>query len=287
MIKYKLIAFFFFFCFLQARAQVAGSFVVKGDLDKYYPVAFTDGGWVYNIPTELTIGRSDVHTDGGWRGAFMAKFRYHVTNWGHGAAFIDANLNQNANADAVIKSFVAGWVDVTANNAYRQIVVWLRGGSTTYYYSGNYGANPVVYDGVQNALPWQPMNFYTLNYKTAPDNYVTINGVSVSGDFLSQGNISAQKVKVTPNGWADYVFDSSYSLRPLNEVEHFIKSNGHLPEIPAAHEVEKNGVDVGELLKLQQAKIEELTLYLIDLKKENNEIRKRMEKMEKQMRKNK
>jgi hypothetical protein len=256
--------------------QISGTFIVKGDMDKYYPVAFTDGGWGHNIPTELTLGRSDVHTDSEWRGAVMAKFRYHVTNWGHGADFIDANLNQNANAGAVIKSFIGGWVDVTANNAYGQIVVWLRGGSTTYYYSGNYDISPMVYDGVQNALPWQPPNFYTLSYKTTPDNYVTVNGVSVSGDFLSQGNISAKKVKVTQTGWADYVFDSAYALKPLNEVDDFIKLNKRLPGIPAAKEIESAGLDMGEIIKKQQEKIEELTLYIIQQNKRLEQLEKKM-----------
>jgi hypothetical protein len=250
-----------------ARSQVTGSFVVKGDIDKYYPVVFTDGGWFNNVATEITIGRSSVHTDDNWRGAVIAKFRYHVTNWGHGADFIDVDLKQRAQGPVVINNFVGGWVDITPGNTNNQIVVWLRGGSNTYWYNANYSVNPVVFDGIQNGLPLQPLNFAPLTFKTAPDNYVTVNGQTVSGDILSQGYISAKKLKVTQNGWADYVFDSTYNLPHLDSVAAFVKINRHLPGIPSAEEIEQKGLDLGEMVKQQQVKIEELTLYLLELEK--------------------
>jgi hypothetical protein len=88
------------------------------------------------------------------------------------------------------------------------------------------------------------------------------------------GNIRSRKVIVTQNGWADYVFDSSYQLRSLDAVAAFVQENKHLPEIPSAAAVKKDGLDVGEMQHLLLKKIEELTLYVIDLKKENNEIKK-------------
>ncbi len=81
------------------------------------------------------------------------------------------------------------------------------------------------------------------------------------------GDITAKKVRVTPTGWADYVFDPSYILRPLTELEQFIGAKHHLPEIPSAAEVEKNGIDLGDNQALLLKKIEELTLYVIDLNK--------------------
>ena len=83
------------------------------------------------------------------------------------------------------------------------------------------------------------------------------------------GTINAKKIKVTQTGWADYVFDASYKLRSLNDLETYIKKNQHLPELPATSEVEKNGIDVGDNQAVLLKKIEELTLYLI---KEHNEI---------------
>ena len=84
------------------------------------------------------------------------------------------------------------------------------------------------------------------------------------------GTIRAHEIFVNlDNGGADFVFESDYKLMPLNEVQSFITSNHHLPEVPSAAEMEENGVNVNELqIKLLQ-KIEELTLYLID---QNNTI---------------
>jgi hypothetical protein len=80
------------------------------------------------------------------------------------------------------------------------------------------------------------------------------------------GNIRAKKV-VVETGWADFVFDKNYKLRSLEETERFINSHGHLPEIPSAAVIETEGVDLGELVKLQMQKIEELTLYIIEQNK--------------------
>lgn len=86
------------------------------------------------------------------------------------------------------------------------------------------------------------------------------------------GNVRANRVKVYTT-WADYVFEKNYYLPTLEEVEKHIKNNGHLKDIPSAKEVEENGIDLGEMNKKLLLKIEELTLYLIDLKKELNTIK--------------
>jgi hypothetical protein len=89
-------------------------------------------------------------------------------------------------------------------------------------------------------------------------------GITNPGNKLDvNGTIRAKEVKVE-TGWADFVFNDDYHLKPLSEVNTFIKENKHLPEIPSAAEVKENeGVNVGEMqIKLLQ-KIEELTLYVI------------------------
>jgi hypothetical protein len=83
------------------------------------------------------------------------------------------------------------------------------------------------------------------------------------------GNAIAESVTVKLQGqWGDYVFKPTYKLRPLSEVKNFIDQNQHLPEIPSAKEIEKSGIDLGEMVKLQTKKIEELTLYLIESNKQ-------------------
>lgn len=98
------------------------------------------------------------------------------------------------------------------------------------------------------------------------------------------GDVTAKKVRVTQQGWADYVFDSSYEIQSLQQVKNYIQNYKHLPGIPTAQQIEQSGLDMGEMLKLQQVKIEELTIHLINQENKNEElqsvIRKQDEKIE-------
>ena len=80
------------------------------------------------------------------------------------------------------------------------------------------------------------------------------------------GNIRAKEIKVE-TGWSDFVFEDDYDLPTLDEVEKYIKTHRHLPEIPSAKEVEENGVELGKMDSKLLQKIEELTLYIIDQEK--------------------
>jgi hypothetical protein len=82
------------------------------------------------------------------------------------------------------------------------------------------------------------------------------------------GTIGAKEVKVASSGWSDFVFEPDYHLPTLQEVENYIDQNGHLPDIPSAEEVEEHGISLGEMDAKLLQKIEELTLYVIELKKE-------------------
>ncbi|MDD7885333.1 hypothetical protein [Flavivirga sp. 57AJ16] len=152
---------------------------------------------------------------------------------------------------------------------------------------------------------YDPGDQYTFASLDKPDSYFVIGGVNVwpvehklivkQGSALIEGNIltnsnigigttsfidgsdtyrlsvegkvRAHEVKVYTT-WADFVFAKNYNLPTLKEVESYIKENGHLKDIPSAEEVKENGVKLGEMNKLLLQKIEELTLYVIDLKKE-------------------
>jgi len=85
------------------------------------------------------------------------------------------------------------------------------------------------------------------------------------------------EVKIDPAFWWDDVFAPGYQLRSLDEVHSYITLNGHLPDVPSETEVSENGLSLGESYGTLLRKIEELTLYVIDLKKENEELRKMIE----------
>ncbi|QEM09115.1 hypothetical protein [Mucilaginibacter rubeus] len=89
------------------------------------------------------------------------------------------------------------------------------------------------------------------------------------------GSVIATSVTIKSYGsWPDYVFKSTYKLKPLAEVKDYIDKNQHLPEIPSAEEIEKNGLNLGEMNKLLMKKVEELTLYLIEKDKVEKEQKK-------------
>jgi len=114
---------------------------------------------------------------------------------------------------------------------------------------------------------------------------VLIGNVTTPGNYqlyVEQG-ILAERVKValkSTSHWADYVFLPSYKLMPLTEVEAFIKKNNHLPNVPSAEEVRKEGIDMATMDSKLLEKIEELTLYMIELKKENLALKERIGALE-------
>ncbi|MCL2291408.1 MAG: hypothetical protein FWC34_12020 [Bacteroidetes bacterium] len=82
------------------------------------------------------------------------------------------------------------------------------------------------------------------------------------------------------NHWYDHVFYPDYELRPLSDLEQFIKENHHLPEIPSAKEVQENGIDLGSMQGKLLLKIEELTLYTIEQQKLIEALEKRLSELE-------
>jgi len=104
----------------------------------------------------------------------------------------------------------------------------------------------------------------------------------VVGNAAVKGQVHANEVKVDLNvPGPDYVFEKDYQLTSLEEIKNYIDQNKHLPEVPSAKEMEKNGVQLGEMNMLLLKKIEELTLYVIELKKENVIQQMEIEKLKK------
>ncbi len=90
-----------------------------------------------------------------------------------------------------------------------------------------------------------------------------------------KGGIKTEKVKVeiaAENNWADYVFKKDYKLMPLKDIESYIRTNGHLPEVPSTEEAIQNGIELKEMNILLLKKVEELTLHLIEQDKRLKEL---------------
>jgi trimeric autotransporter adhesin len=132
-------------------------------------------------------------------------------------------------------------------------------------------------------------NNHMMDYSTRSGHRFLVNSVGASTFFVGEvgvgigtevvptgykfavaGNIICEKVKtrLQSSGWPDFVFKEDYKLLSLKEVELFIKENNHLPGVPSANEIEKNGLDLGDGQAVLLKKIEELTLYMIEINKQ-------------------
>ena len=98
--------------------------------------------------------------------------------------------------------------------------------------------------------------------------------------FVEDG-ILTEKIVVEVAGnfpWPDYVFAPEYNLRPISEVASFIQENSHLPEVPSAKQVAEEGVNLAEMNATLLQKVEELTLYIIDLQYQVNDLKQQVNK---------
>jgi len=105
-----------------------------------------------------------------------------------------------------------------------------------------------------------------------------------SGEKIVQientGLVRSRSVRVDLADWADHVFAKDYNLMSLKDIKKFIENNGHLPEVPSEKELETTGLDLGEMQKIQMQKIEELTLHLISMSEQMEEMQNRLNELE-------
>lgn len=142
-----------------------------------------------------------------------------------------------------------------------------NGGNIEYGYIG--GNNQTSF--VNHQKPW--MSFL-------PNGNIGIGTVRPAAKLDVRGKVIADEVEIKVNKGADFVFKPDYNLKPLSEVEAFVRENQHLPEIPSEKEMQENGLNVNDMqIKLLQ-KIEELTLYVIQQDKKIAEQSKRIAELE-------
>lgn len=152
----------------------------------------------------------------------------------HFAIFLDADPVDLINSQHNNEGFY-----ILSNNHY-----WSGGNSVYEMFQLN--GFSMIYRGADPSNP----GYYRENFKVTSD-----------------GNVFARSININMNNFPDYVFNESYKLMQLNDLENYIKLNKHLPEIPLATKINKEGVDLGEIVRKQMQKIEELTLYIIELNK--------------------
>lgn len=154
-----------------------------------------------------------------------------------------------------------GYVGIGITNPTANFIVRGSGDNNSFKHfvvEDQYGNEDLVFDGLGRLKLG-----YDATFPTGDSFKLSVDGKAIAEEIV---------VKLS-GAWPDYVFAEGYQLMPLPELEKYLQEFKHLPNIPTAAEIEEKGQSLGEMNALLLKKIEELTLYVIELKKENDKLK--------------
>ena len=126
---------------------------------------------------------------------------------------------------------------------------------------------------------------YPISFNATQFNFdggdMVVNGKITCKDELNVVALNAKDINVEMNNAADYVFDENYDLKSLSEVESYVNEHKHLPGIPSAADMAENGMSVAAMSNMLLEKVEELTLHMIRLEKENAALKAEVKSLKK------
>lgn len=228
----------------------------------------------------LAIGSQALRTNqNGMRNIAIGKTALYALAGTNGLPGVATGSDNLAFGSGALETMVTG----TFNTAIGVEAGYYAKGSNSLYLGGKAGPsastteNGVLY--INNARTDMPLIYgdFSAKYVTIGDVTPTLRaqGIASGGyNLLVKGGILTEKVKVAiaaaGTDWADYVFEPNYkaNMMSLEDVEKYTLANKHLPNVPSAEEMVKGGLDVAQTSKMFMEKIEELTLYIIELNKE-------------------
>jgi hypothetical protein len=136
-------------------------------------------------------------------------------------------------------------------------------------------------DAAEN-IEFKSVNTGEIPLRISPEGKVGINTDNFENSdhslYIAGSSVAEEMFVKLSDDWGDFVFEKDYNLMPLEELEVYLYENKHLPDFPSAAEIEQDGLALGETERLLTIKVEELTLYILELKKEIDTLKKELEK---------
>lgn len=243
----------------QLAPETGTSTIIKmetGTMSKLLPLRFNSSMYQFNS------GKSQFQ-----KGVFIGDFEQLDINQNNDILKAKGNITFDVSDNKFrINTSDKSHIELLNNDSYNQIVSQ----------STSQGYTPIKFTAKQ---------FYFENGNVVVDGKILchdeIEVSKLTSENLNAGQINAKDINVELNNAADYVFEENYDLKSLKEVENYVKENKHLPGVPSAAEISENGMSVSQMSNLLLEKVEELTLHMIQLQKENEALKAKVESLEK------
>lgn len=240
---------------------------------------------IFSYPPRGAGGRAFVHDSGNvltinYEGDFSGGVKIGNSTWiGNHGAF---NVLGNVGIGTTSVENIEGWdrvLQVQGIGHAKGIVATNSVQSGLWSHEqGFYGAPSGGMVGTSTNHPFSIITNRSSKLTILPNGNTGIGTTTPLAKLTVEGNILAKEIKVkTDLTVPDYVFEPNYKLNSLDDIERFIKLNKHLPEVPSAKEIGRDGLDLAEMNLLLLKKVEELTLYAIEQK---DELKKQYNKSE-------
>ncbi|PJJ83342.1 hypothetical protein [Mucilaginibacter auburnensis] len=174
-------------------------------------------------------------------------------------------------------------VDLKYGTSYIGFNAGRNNGNWTVRGDGAHNGGAVIYSNIVGDIFFAPLPSTGTGQQTFSD--AEVKG-KIALHITPEAVVRAKNIRVELTNWPDFVFKPDYKLLTLTEVKNYIDKNHHLPDMPSADEVHKEGIDLGEMNRLLIKKVEELTLYLLEQNRKNEALQKEVATLIKRVDKN-